>query len=110
MKVILLGYMGSGKSTIGRLISENRILHLLDLDDEIEKIRNTTIPKIFEEKGNIGFRKIEASSLRKVIEENQEQLLLSLEVVRLAMLETWNISTSKRMLLPCIYNFPCLVL
>src|SRR5437867_4210828 len=58
-KIVLLGYMGSGKSIIGRLLAESlNILHS-DLDQIIEKSEKQSIKNIFETKGEIYFRKIE---------------------------------------------------
>ena len=63
MKVILLGYMGSGKSTVGRLLGEQLGIPFLDLDAVIEQQEATTIPQIFSEKGEIHFRKLEHNIL-----------------------------------------------
>ncbi|MCK5716145.1 MAG: shikimate kinase [Thiomargarita sp.] len=57
--IFLIGPMGVGKSTIGRLIAEAREMIFIDSDDEIEKQSGVTIPLIFEYEGEIGFRKRE---------------------------------------------------
>ena len=58
-KIILLGYMGSGKSTIAQLLSEIIGVPYLDLDQMIESKTNLSIATLFKEKGEIYFRKLE---------------------------------------------------
>ena len=57
--LVLIGMMGSGKSTIGRLLSDKTKLNLIDTDKLIEKETNLKIEDIFEKKGEFFFRKIE---------------------------------------------------
>jgi len=57
--IVLLGMMGSGKSTIGSLIAKKLNVGLVDIDKKIEKIQNKKISQIFEEKGEAYFRKLE---------------------------------------------------
>ena len=59
MKIVLVGYMGSGKSTIGRLLSKKLNINFIDLDEYIEKKLKSSISAIFKEKGEIYFRKME---------------------------------------------------
>ena len=49
--LVLVGMMGSGKSTIGYLLSKKLKLKFLDIDNLIEKEMNMTIKEIFQEKG-----------------------------------------------------------
>lgn len=58
-KIILLGYMGCGKSTIANRLSKNTGISLVDLDKNIEERTNLSINEIFEQKGEIYFRKLE---------------------------------------------------
>lgn len=76
MKIVLVGYMASGKSSIGRLLAEELHLDFVDLDDYIEGQQQMSIKHIFSEKGEIFFRKLEHQMLVKVLSEN-ENLLLS---------------------------------
>ena len=57
--LVLLGMMGSGKSTIGRIIARNLKYGFIDIDTEIEKIEGETISEIFLKKGEQYFRRIE---------------------------------------------------
>ena len=77
MKIVLLGYMASGKSTIGRILAEKMQIPFIDLDDYIEKKEEKTISEIFETKGEIYFRKQEHIYLKELLEK-QEDFILSL--------------------------------
>ena len=57
--IVFLGMMGSGKTTIGKLVSKKLNLNFFDTDEEIENRLNMKISKIFNEKGEIFFRKFE---------------------------------------------------
>ncbi len=66
MKTIyLIGFMGSGKSTIGGKLGEVLIENYLDTDREIEKVYKQNIPEIFSEKGEETFRQYETAILKK---------------------------------------------
>ena len=57
--LVFLGMMGSGKSSIGLLVAKKLKLNFIDIDNEIEKKLGRTISKIFDEKGEDFFRKVE---------------------------------------------------
>jgi len=63
MKIILVGYMASGKSTIGKLLSESLHIPFFDLDYLIETNLNLKVNEIFEQKGELFFRKKEREVL-----------------------------------------------
>jgi len=75
MIVVLLGYMGSGKSTTGRLLAEKLGFDFKDLDDYIESKQMCTISSIFKSKGEIYFRKIEATSVKELCSKNDSLIL-----------------------------------
>lgn len=58
-KVVLVGYMGSGKSFISKLVAKKMALTFLELDEMIEKNAQMSIKMIFEKKGELFFRKLE---------------------------------------------------
>ena len=68
--LVFLGMMGSGKSSIGSLVAKKLKFDFLDIDDEIEKNSKKTIKKIFEEKGEDYFRKIEEQTTLKKLKLN----------------------------------------
>ena len=57
--IFLVGYMGSGKSTVGKMLSARLGFRLVDLDVFIESRFHKTIAQLFDEKGETGFRNIE---------------------------------------------------
>ena len=68
MKIFLVGPMGSGKSKIGKLLSSQLNLNLIDIDREIEAKFEKTIVDIFASEGEQGFRKKEIDFLTEVNE------------------------------------------
>lgn len=63
--IYLVGFMGSGKSTVGRLVAKQLGWTFCDLDDDIEMDQKCGIPEIFEAKGEEEFRRIETDALKK---------------------------------------------
>jgi shikimate kinase len=76
-KIFLLGYMGCGKSTIAKLLANLTSISYLDLDEIIEKQENSSVKKLFSDKGEIYFRKLERQILASLI-HNQDSFVLSL--------------------------------
>ena len=72
--IVLLGMMGSGKSTIGRLLSKSLNLKFIDVDKIIEKDTGLRIYDIFEKKGEDFFREIEEKITLKLL-KNKEQII-----------------------------------
>ncbi len=77
MIISLVGYMGSGKSHISKILSDKLHFKLIDLDKEIFLRNKLTIPEIFEKKGEIYFRKLERETLEEIL-AGEENLVLSL--------------------------------
>ena len=65
--VCLTGFMGSGKSTVGRLLAARLGWHFVDLDVEIERHAGLQISQIFEQKGEFVFREMEHECLTRVL-------------------------------------------
>jgi shikimate kinase len=66
---ILIGLMGSGKSSIGRHLAKRFGITLIDLDNYIVEKAGRSIPEIFAEQGEEGFRDIESDALREVLSQ-----------------------------------------
>ncbi|MDE6535378.1 MAG: shikimate kinase [Muribaculaceae bacterium] len=64
--VFLIGYMGCGKSTLGRALQKHSGLDFIDLDHYIENRFHATISELFASRGEEGFRRIEAAMLDEV--------------------------------------------
>ena len=77
MKVVLLGYMGCGKSVIGAFLSEKLQVSFYDLDNEIENVTQISISELFQTKGEIYFRKKENEVLKTFLDK-KENFVLSL--------------------------------
>ena len=65
--LLLIGMMGCGKSTVGRLLAERMRLPLIDLDEEIARAAGKTIPEIFAQEGEAGFRARETAGLERAL-------------------------------------------
>ena len=77
MIIILIGYMGSGKSSIGKKLSRKLRCNLIDLDDFIVEKEKASVKEIFDAKGEIYFRKKEEEYLKELL-TLQEDTILSL--------------------------------
>lgn len=75
MQIVLLGYMGSGKTTIGKKLAENIDLDFLDLDSHIEKVEGISIAELFDSKGEIYFRKKEHEYLTQILSGDDNFIL-----------------------------------
>ena len=71
MKVFLIGYMASGKSTLGKALAEALVLPFIDLDVEIERTAGTAISEIITAKGELHFRKLESAVLKDLLQEHE---------------------------------------
>ncbi len=65
--IVLIGMMGSGKSSVGKELAKKLSVTFIDIDDEIEKKYQMNIPEIFQTKGESFFRKIEENISCKLI-------------------------------------------
>ena len=75
-RIFLIGYMGAGKSTMGKSLAQVMNLEFIDLDNFIEARMHKTVKEIFAEVGESGFREIERRSLEEV--SQYENVIISL--------------------------------
>jgi len=68
MRIYLIGYMGCGKSTLGRKLSKHLDVQFIDMDHYIEERNCKTIPQIFAEEGEAEFRNKERKALKELSE------------------------------------------
>jgi shikimate kinase/shikimate kinase/3-dehydroquinate synthase len=74
--IVFLGMMGSGKSSIGKLVSKKLELNFFDIDQKIEEKFKMTIPKIFSEKGESFFRKVEEKITLDILKKKRNVVAL----------------------------------
>jgi shikimate kinase len=75
MRIFLVGYMGSGKTTLGKQLARKLDLPFYDLDAEIELTKGQSVLEIFSKEGEAVFRGLERQQLKKLIEANPNLLL-----------------------------------
>jgi len=68
MRIFLIGYMGSGKTTVGKLVAKRLNYRFIDMDAYIEAKELKTIAQIFIDNGEEKFRQMEQSCLHKISE------------------------------------------
>jgi shikimate kinase len=66
--VVLVGMMGSGKSTVGRILARRWGRRFLDSDEVIERRLDRTVAEIFRQEGEVAFRRLEAEALEEALE------------------------------------------
>ena len=70
MNIFIVGPMGSGKSTVGKIISDELFMTFLDTHEEIESRTGASIDWIFDLEGENGFRKRESAVLAEMVDKN----------------------------------------
>lgn len=71
MRVFLIGYMGSGKTTIGKVVAKSMGLGFVDMDTHIENREHKSVSQIFTELGEEKFRELEKKCLHEVSEYDE---------------------------------------
>jgi shikimate kinase len=75
VRYFIIGYKSSGKTTIGKKLAGKLKLKFIDLDDVIEKMEGKSIPELYIQEGDAGFRVIEWKALRNIV--NEDNLVVS---------------------------------
>jgi shikimate kinase len=75
-RLVLTGFMGAGKSTIGRILAARLHWDFLDLDTHLEARTNTTIPQLFALHGEPRFRRLESTALASALARTSTILAL----------------------------------
>ena len=76
-KVVLIGYMGSGKSVISAMLAQKTGIEFVELDEYIEKKCGMQVATIFETKGELYFRKIERELFLEFLQDSSRELIIS---------------------------------
>ena len=72
MNIVLIGFRGTGKSTVGRLLANRLERDFIDSDKHIESTTGKTIKNIFEDDGEEGFRQIEADTITELSKDDNK--------------------------------------
>lgn len=75
MRIFIIGYKSSGKTTLGRQLAKRLKMTFVDLDDVIEERENVSIPELYEKIGDDEFRKKEWEALLEIVK--QDNLIIS---------------------------------
>ena len=75
--VVLVGLMGSGKTTVGRRLAARLERAFVDADEALEEITDRTVAEVFAEDGERGFRAIEADVLEELLEHHEPTVIAS---------------------------------
>jgi shikimate kinase len=76
MSVVLIGYRGSGKTTVGRLLADRLWQQFLDTDDLITNAAGKSIKDIFEKEGEAKFRELETVAVREALTKSEHVIAL----------------------------------
>ncbi|HET9182669.1 MAG TPA: shikimate kinase [Candidatus Angelobacter sp.] len=68
-RVFLIGFMGAGKTSVGRVLAARLGWSFCDLDDVIERRERKTVAEIFATAGEAGFRRVEGDALRELLQD-----------------------------------------
>ncbi|MEC8043739.1 MAG: shikimate kinase [Verrucomicrobiota bacterium] len=77
MNIFLVGMMGTGKSSVGKLLARDLLIDFIDTDNEIESKTGMSIEKIFEERGESYFRMLEKELVQKILLRNKVAVVSS---------------------------------
>lgn len=75
MKIFIMGYMASGKTTFGKALAKRLGVTFIDLDNYIEEKKEKTITEIFSERGEAGFRELEKDMLALAVKEEGDAVI-----------------------------------
>jgi shikimate kinase len=70
--IVLVGFMGAGKTTVGRVLAKQMDWSFVDTDVVIEQEQGMTVAQLFERQGELQFRRIEADTLKRVLSASNQ--------------------------------------
>jgi len=77
-RIFLIGFMGAGKTTVGKVLARRLGWTFEDLDEIIERDRGVSVASIFAEAGEAGFRRLEHAALKKLLDGKRQDLVVAL--------------------------------
>lgn len=76
-RLVLVGFMGAGKTSVGRELARSLEWEFIDLDERIERLEQRSVREIFAREGESYFRTIERDELEKVLQESRNDVIVS---------------------------------
>ena len=76
--MVLIGFMGAGKTTVGRMLAKLLRCRFLDLDDVVQQREQKSVAEIFASSGEAAFRRMESAALNALLDDLEGDLVLSL--------------------------------
>lgn len=73
--IILIGFMGAGKTTIGKILAKNKEMQFVDTDERIISEQGVSIPEIFDTHGEPYFRDMETDLLHRMLKDTQNAVI-----------------------------------
>ena len=74
-RILLVGMMGAGKTTVGRLLAERLGWAYVDSDEQIEQATGRTVREIFEDDGEPAFRRLETKALEQAVQTDRDSVI-----------------------------------
>ncbi|HEX8776353.1 MAG TPA: shikimate kinase [Pyrinomonadaceae bacterium] len=75
-RILITGFMGAGKTTVGAALARRLDCRMLDLDEYIERREGRSVQAIIDEEGEARFRQIEARALREALEDDTARIIM----------------------------------
>lgn len=72
MNLVLIGFMGTGKTTVGKRVAQCLNMAFEDTDDEVQKVTGLTIKELFDKYGEIRFRSEETAAIRRIVRQDNQ--------------------------------------
>jgi len=101
--IVLVGFMGAGKTSVGRALSERLGCRFQDLDDRVEAREGRTVADIFRDSGEAAFRRAEHAALQDLLSEAKTGAPLILALGGGAFVEPANTSLLDGLATPTVY-------
>lgn len=76
--IFLIGFSGSGKSTVGKILAKKLNCSFVDIDKRIERMSSKTIPEIFKSNGEKTFRKLESAAIKNLFLKKAKPIVIAL--------------------------------